>query len=140
MGKWGEWENKRSCDICKEVGKEPWPYARKERSLIDNFIYHGREAFWNGTAEKRGNGPECFSHDHKINYAATKKSWYKFKEDPEEVVKEPSRKEIRERYKRRQKRGKRCMWKFLCFPGMESLERVGPMRCHLRKREKTSHA
>jgi len=87
--KWGEWENKRSCDICKEVGKEPWPYARKERSLIDNFIYHGREAFWNGTAEKRGNGPECFSHDHKINYAATKKSWYKFKEDPEEVVKEP---------------------------------------------------
>ena len=68
------------------MGKEPWPYARKERSLIDNFIYHGREAFWNGTAEKRGNGPECFSHDHKINYAATKKSWYKFKEDPEEVV------------------------------------------------------
>jgi hypothetical protein len=88
--KWGEWENTgRGCDICKKVGESPNKYAKKKRLLLKKFTYDRYKEFWNGKAEKRGNGPECFNHDNKINYAATEKSWNPILEDEEEVVKEP---------------------------------------------------
>merc|ERR1719357_594155 len=71
---WGEWEKAKDCDVCKEEAEGLTKYAIKRRPLLKGFTYPDREGFWKGTAEKIGNGPECFSHDMKENYAATKES------------------------------------------------------------------
>ena len=83
---WGEWETKKDCDVCKEEAKGLTKYAIKTRPLIEQFTYHEVEKFWKGTAEKIGKGPECFSHDHKKNFAAKKEWWEKIEEAYEERV------------------------------------------------------
>ena len=83
---WGEWVKAKDCDVCREEAEGLTKYAIKRRALLKTFTYPDREGFWKGTAKKIGKGPECFSHDHKKNFAAKKEWWEKIELANEERV------------------------------------------------------